>query len=154
MKVILSRHGNTFSASDPVVWVGATQDLPLVNSGILQAKRLAQALQKADIHPKEVYCSPLKRTRDYAAIVVEQLHAALKPIVDARLNEIDYGNWAGLSNTQIQELGEGAELSAWENFSIWPQIAGWSGSPAHMVRRLKNFAKIWRLNMIRRILFW
>lgn len=140
MKVILSRHGNTFSASDPVVWVGATQDLPLVDSGILQAKCLAQVLQKADIHTKAVYCGPLKRTRDYAAIVLEQLHSSVKPIVDSRLNEIDYGNWAGLSNTQIQEVGEADDLSAWENLSVWPKIAAWSGSPAHMAKEVKEFS--------------
>lgn len=141
MKVIFSRHGNTFSATDPVVWVGATQDLPLVNSGILQAKCLAQALKKADIRPKAVYCGPLKRTCDYAAIVLRQLHSSVKPIVDSRLNEIDYGNWAGLSNTQIQEIGEGEELSAWENLSVWPKIAGWSGSPTHMAKEVKEFSK-------------
>lgn len=142
MKVIFSRHGNTFSASDPVVWVGATQDLALVDSGILQAKCLAQALQKANIqYPKAVYCGPLKRTYDYAIIVLEQLHSKMKPIVDTRLNEIDYGNWSGLSNTQIQELGEGEELSAWENLSVWPKIAGWEGSPAHMIKEIREFSK-------------
>lgn len=140
MRIILSRHGNTFSAGDPVVWVGATQDLPLVDSGILQAKCLAQALQKAEIHPKVVYCGPLKRTYDYAAIVLEQLHSSVKPTVDARLNEIDYGNWSGLSNTQIQEIGEGDDLSAWENLSIWPKIAAWSGSPTHMAKEVKEFS--------------
>lgn len=141
MKIILSRHGNTFSATDPVIWVGATQDLPLVDSGILQAKCLAQALQKAEIHPKAVYCGPLKRTRDYAAVVLEQLHSSLKPIIDARLNEIDYGNWAGLSNTQIQEIDEGDELVAWENLSVWPKIARWSGSPTKMIEEVKTFSK-------------
>jgi probable phosphoglycerate mutase len=141
MKIILSRHGNTFSASDPVVWVGATQDLPLVDSGILQAKCLAQTLQKAKIHLKAVYCGPLKRTRDYAAVVLEQLHSSLKPIIDARLNEIDYGNWAGLSNTQIQEMDEGDGLAAWENLSVWPKIACWSGSPTKMIKEVKTFSK-------------
>lgn len=141
MKIILSRHGNTFSASDPVVWVGATQDLSLVDSGVLQAKCFAQALQEADIHPKAVYCGPLKRTHDYATIVLEQLHSSLKPIIDARLNEIDYGNWAGLSNTQIQEIDEGNELSAWENLSVWPKIAGWSGSSTQMIKEVKTFSK-------------
>lgn len=140
MKVIFSRHGNTFSAIDPVIWVGATQDLALVDSGILQAKCLAQALQKAGIHPKAVYCGPLKRTYDYASIVLKQLDSRMKPIVDTRLNEIDYGNWSGLSNTQIQELGEGEELSAWENLSVWPKIAGWEGSPAHMIKEIREFS--------------
>ena len=142
MRIILSRHGNTFSEGDPVVWVGATEDLPLVDSGIVQAKCLAQALQKTDSHPNAVYCGPLKRTRDYAAIVLEQLHSSVKPIVDSRLNEIDYGNWSGLSNTQIQEIGEGEELSAWENLSIWPKIAGWSGSPTHIAKEVKAFSKV------------
>lgn len=124
MKIILSRHGNTFSAADPVVWVGATQDLPLVDSGILQAQCLAQALKKSDIHTKAVYCGPLKRTRDYATIVLARLHLSKKPIVDSRLNEIDYGNWAGLTNTQIREIDEGEELSAWETLSVWPKFAG------------------------------
>lgn len=141
MKIILSRHGNTFSATDPVVWVGATQDLPLVDSGILQAQCLAQALQKKDIHPKAVYCGPLKRTRNYATIVLERLHLSKKPIVDTRLNEIDYGNWAGLTNTQIQEIDEGEELSAWENLSVWPKFAGWEGSPSHMIKEIREFSK-------------
>lgn len=141
MKIILSRHGDTFSASDPVVWVGATQDLSLVNSGILQAKCFAQALKKAEIHPKAVYCGPLKRTREYAAIVLEELHSSLKPIIDARLNEIDYGNWAGLSNTQIREIGEGDALSSWENLSVWPKIAHWSGSAMQMIKEVKAFSK-------------
>ncbi len=141
MKIILSRHGNTFSATDPVVWVGATQDLPLVDSGILQAQCLAHALQKTDILPKTVYCGPLKRTRDYATIVLERLHSSKKPIVNPRLNEIDYGNWAGLTNTQIQEIDGGEELSAWENLSVWPKFAGWKGSPTHMIKEIREFTK-------------
>lgn len=141
MNVIFSRHGNTFSVNDPVVWVGATQDLPLVDSGLLQAKSLASALQKADIHLKAVFCSPLKRTYDYATIVLEQLHSTLKPIVDRRLNEIDYGNWAGLSHRQIQEIDEHEELSAWENLSAWPKNAAWLGSPAHMHKEIREFSE-------------
>lgn len=140
MNVIFSRHGNTFSASDPVIWVGATQDPPLVDSGILQAKCLAHALQKGDIQPEAVYCGPLKRTYDYATIVLEQLHSKMKPIVDARLNEIDYGNWSGLSNAQIQERGEGEALSAWENLSVWPKTAGWEGSPTPMIKKIREFS--------------
>ncbi|TLY48358.1 MAG: histidine phosphatase family protein [Gammaproteobacteria bacterium] len=141
MKIILSRHGNTFSATDPIVWVGATQDLPLVDSGLFQAVSLGQALQKADVHPKAVYSGPLKRTRDYAAIVLEQLHSSKQPIVDTRLNEINYGNWAGLTNTQIQEIDEGEELSAWENLSVWPKVAGWEGSPTRMIKEIREFSK-------------
>jgi broad specificity phosphatase PhoE len=141
MRVILSRHGNTFSVTDPVVWVGATQDLPLVDSGILQAHCLAKSLQQADIKPKAVYCGPLKRTRDYAVIVLEQLHSSKKPIVDTRLTEINYGNWAGLTTTQIQEIDQDEALSAWENLSVWPKYAGWEGSPTHLTKEIREFSK-------------
>lgn len=140
MKIILSRHGNTFSATDTVVWVGAAQDLPLVNSGSLQAKNLAKTLQKANIYPKAVYCGPLKRTKDYATCVLEQLHSSLKPKVDLRLNEIDYGNWAGLTNSQVQRIDRHEELPAWENLSVWPKFAGWKGSPTHIIKEIREFS--------------
>ncbi len=141
MQLILSRHGNTFSPQDAVVWVGAKQDLPLVDSGVLQAKCLGLALQKADIPLKAVYCGPLKRARDYATIVLKALSSPLKPIVDWRLNEIDYGTWSGLSNVQIQQMGQGSALSAWENSSVWPENSGWSGSAAQIISEVKALAE-------------
>ena len=141
MQIILSRHGNTFSPHDAAVWVGAKQDLPLVDSGILQAKWLGLALQKANIQLKAVYCGPLKRTRDYAAVVLKELNSTLKPIVDSRLNEIDYGSWSGLSKVQIEEMGQGTDLSAWENFSVWPKNSDWQGSAAQMISDVKALAE-------------
>ncbi len=137
MQIILARHGNTFSPNDAAVWVGAKQDLPLVDSGTLQAKCLGLTLQNANIQLKAVYCGPLKRTRDYAAVVLKELNSALKPIVDSRLNEIDYGNWSGLSNVQIQAMGKGVELSAWENFSVWPKNSNWQGSAIEIISEIK-----------------
>ena len=141
MQLILSRHGNTFSPQDAVIWVGAKQDLPLVDSGVLQAKCLGLALQKADIPLKAVYCGPLKRARDYATIVLKALSSPLTPIVDWRLNEIDYGTWSGLSNVQIQQMGQGSALSAWENSSVWPENSGWSGSAAQIISEVKALAE-------------
>ncbi len=120
--------------------MGATPDLPLVDSGVLQANDLAQALRKAKLQPKRVYCSPLKRTRDYAAIVLEQLYSPVKPMIDNRLNEIDYGRWSGLSKPQIQALGEAEALSAWENRSIWPKSAGWSSSALQVIKEINAFS--------------
>ncbi len=140
MQIILSRHGNTFSAGETAVWVGARQDLPLVDSGIRQAKVLANVIQKTGLILKAIYCGPLTRTRHYASIVTEELHSSLIPIIDYRLNEIDYGNWSGLSNTEIQEKGGSNELAAWENLSQWPQTAGWSSSSTAISNEVKAFA--------------
>jgi broad specificity phosphatase PhoE len=140
MKIILARHGNTFVSGEAAVWIGAGQDLPLVDSGIQQAKNLAKAIQQSAIDIKAIFCGPLKRTSDYATVIVKTLDSSLKPIIDSRLNEIDYGNWSGLSNTEIQARGSGDELTAWENFSIWPKAAAWSGSPKFLCEEIKAFA--------------
>ena len=39
MRLILSRHGNTFSPGEKAVWVGRRSDLPLVEEGRRQAVR-------------------------------------------------------------------------------------------------------------------
>ncbi|MES2997989.1 MAG: histidine phosphatase family protein [Pseudomonadota bacterium] len=140
MKIIFSRHGNTFAPGETTVWVGARQDLPLVDSGIQQAKNLARIIQQTSITLKAIYCGPLKRTSDYAKIVVDELHSSLKPIIDSRLNEIDYGNWSGLSSLEIQKKGGRDELAAWENFSQWPKDAGWLSSADLISNEVSSFA--------------
>lgn len=139
MKIIFSRHGNTFSSGEVARWVGAREDLALVDSGIQQAKNLAHVIQEADLNLTAIYCGPLKRTKDYAKIVVDELSSSLKPIIDPCLNEIDYGKWSGLSNIQIQQKGAGAELAAWEKLSQWPKEAEWLGSPELIFSEIKVF---------------
>lgn len=139
MKVIFSRHGNTFSPGETPVWVGAREDLPLVDSGIQQAKNLAHVIQDAGLSLKAIYCGPLSRTNDYAKIVVEELHSSLKPIIDPHLNEIDYGKWSGLSSAEIQQQGGEVELAAWETLSQWPKEADWLGSPESIFSEIKAF---------------
>ncbi|WP_218813900.1 histidine phosphatase family protein [Rickettsiella endosymbiont of Dermanyssus gallinae] len=139
MRVIFSRHGNTFVPGETPVWVGAREDLPLVDSGIQQAKNLARVIQEASLNLKAIYCGPLSRTNDYAKIVVEELHSSLKPMIDPRLNEIDYGKWSGLSNVEIQQKGGEVELAAWEKLSQWPKEADWLGSPEIIFSEIKAF---------------
>jgi broad specificity phosphatase PhoE len=140
MKIIFSRHGNTFAPGETAIWVGEKQDLPLVASGIQQAKNLAGVIQQVGIKLNAIYCGSLKRTSDYAKIIVDELHSSLKPIIDPRLNEIDYGNWSGLSSLEIQKQGGGDELLGWENFGEWPKEAGWPGSAEIISDEVNAFA--------------
>ena len=43
VELLLVRHGNTFGPGDAVTWVGAREDLPLVESGEAQARMRASA---------------------------------------------------------------------------------------------------------------
>lgn len=125
MKLILARHGNTFSANDKVCWVGSQNDLPLVESGVAQAQRAADSLRHVDL--AGIYCAPLKRTKKFAEIIESTNERnAPSPVEDGRLTELDYGRWSGLSDAEIVDKFGEKTLRAWVDKSIWPEDGGWS----------------------------
>ncbi len=127
-ELLLARHGNTFGPGDRVVWVGAQQDLALVDRGREQAAELARSL--VGTRPVgAIYCASLARTREHAAIVAETLELP-EPVVDDRLGELDYGSWSGLTNEEIRERFGSAELEEWRQRGRWPASAGFGSSEA------------------------
>lgn len=141
MRLILARHGNTFSPKDKVVWVGQETDLPLAEAGHQQAKRLGEALRDAKIVLSRIYCGPLQRTLRYAEIVGQEMPVSAEPIVDQRLVEIDYGTWEGLSSAEIIERFGLEDIAAWEQHSIWPTSPAWRPSEASLLRRIEEFTQ-------------
>ncbi len=141
MRLILSRHGNTFSSNDTPVYVGATEDLPLVDAGREQAQRFAAYLKDRQIKPHAIYCSPLLRATEYADIVVQELGLSMTPVVDDALTEIDYGNWAGKTTDQIvAEYGEEA-VRNWRERGVWPINAGWKPAEQELINRVEEFSQ-------------
>lgn len=106
-RVFLVRHGATvLSAEDR--FAGAT-DVELSAEGRAQVARLAQRL--ADTQLAAVYCSPLKRTVETAAILARSHD--LPPIPKDGLREIDHGRWEGLKRDEV-EARFAEEFTAWE----------------------------------------
>ena len=141
MNIILSRHGNTFNPGEQTVWVGSTSDLPLVEAGLQQAKRLGQFLKKTGVTPTAIYCGPLKRTTVYAQVVLNELTLPLQPIIDSRLNEINYGDWTGLTTEQIR-LKFGTEaVEGWEKYSQWPNTGAWQASAQTLINEIESFSQ-------------
>lgn len=140
MKIILSRHGNTFDAGEKVVMAGLTNDLPLVAKGEEQARTLGKKLKAEGATPDAFYCSELQRTRRYAEIVIEELGIDAKPIVDMRINEIDYGNWTSLSDDEIiVKFGQEA-FDDWQKYSQWPSLeSAWAGTPEEKKQQVLSF---------------
>lgn len=129
-KILLARHGNTFGPGDTPVWVGAKEDLPLVESGEAQAKALGAALAEAGLTPGRIMCGPLKRTRRAAEIVAALTGFAGEAEIDDRLKEIDYGSWGGKSNAEIvAEFGQDA-LDTWDRHHRRPEGVDWSPGEA------------------------
>lgn len=126
--IYVVRHGNTFDKGDVVTRVGARTDLPLSNSGLLQAQALAAHF--ATLAPRgfsAAYCSALRRTRETAETILAT--SSSKPTLTEVefLREVDYGPDENQPETEVvQRIGEAA-LRAWETEAIPPE--GWDISP-------------------------
>ncbi|RMG44957.1 MAG: histidine phosphatase family protein [Candidatus Dadabacteria bacterium] len=139
MKLILARHGNTFSSGEKVLRVGSRTDLPLVKEGQEQARRVAQYLLENNMLPTMICCGPLKRTVQFAEIISESLKGQFTLHVDSRLNEIDYGCWEGLTNEEIIERFGRKALENWDRHSIFPPDADWKPSEKHLIEEVESF---------------
>jgi broad specificity phosphatase PhoE len=139
--LLFARHGNTFDPGDKVVWVGRESDLPLVAKGLEQAERLAAALRGRGWIPDAIYCASLRRTRRTAQIVAETLGLPA-PAVDERLDELDYGGWAGRSNDEIvaADPAAAAAMAGWNQRDQWPENAGWGSRRGEIMAGLAGFA--------------
>jgi broad specificity phosphatase PhoE len=141
MNLLIARHGNTFEADRPSHWVGAKNNMPLVESGKEQAKTLAKALLQSKLIPSAVYCGPLQRATEYAAIIIEELKLALSLVIDPRLNELDFGQWSGLTNEQVGAKFGHQAVDDWNNKCIWPSAGEWKSSPAQISSEINSFVK-------------
>lgn len=115
-RLFLVRHGaTTLSAEDR--FAGAT-DVDLSAEGRAQAESLARRL--ADDRIRAVYCSPLRRTVDTAAILAGP--HGLAPVARDGLREITHGRWEGLRRADVEARFPG-EYAAWEEdpFTFAPQ---------------------------------
>lgn len=140
MLLILARHGNTFNKDEKPYRVGKRNDLPLVQSGLDQAQVLANTLLEKKIKPAAIYCSPLQRTRMFSEIISKTLNLTTEPIMDERLNELDYGLWSGLTDEEIK-LKFGSDFEGWEKLGRWPKNSKWPETEQNIIQQIKSFSK-------------
>jgi 2,3-bisphosphoglycerate-dependent phosphoglycerate mutase len=103
--LLLARHGET-DWNRERRWQGHA-DPPLNGAGRAQASALAAGVTDIDA----IYTSDLARARQTAEIVAAELGVPVH--VDARLREIDVGEWSGLTRVEIAERFPGA--TRWVN---------------------------------------
>ena len=92
---VLTRHGLT-DRSDPEQHLGQKIDIELSVAGLAQATALAGRIGAE--HFDRIIASPLLRARETARAVAGDRTVEL----DARLAEMDYGRWEGLTYEQIE----------------------------------------------------
>jgi 2,3-bisphosphoglycerate-dependent phosphoglycerate mutase len=136
--LIIARHGNTFEKGQTPTRVGARTDLPLVESGRVQAKAIGQWLKQNGLYPEAVYSSQLKRTIETAEIALKEA-GYKEPVFPLEIfNEIDYGPDENLPEDAVKErVGEQA-LKDWDEKAIVPD--GWIFDPEQTIKNWKNFA--------------
>ena len=136
--ILFARHGNTFAPGERATWVGARTDLSLVEEGRRQAERLAAQLVAEGFAPARIVAGPLRRTREFAAILAGSLGGTVE--VDERLRELDYGAWEGLDSAEVAAREGAAVLEDWEKRLRWPPAAsGWGEGEAAVRARVEGF---------------
>jgi broad specificity phosphatase PhoE len=110
LTLVLTRHGLT-PRSSPEQHLGQRIDIELSDAGRAQAEALAARV--GPIAFERVIVSPLVRAQQTARIVAAGLRTPVAIETDARLAEMDYGAWEGLTYAQIDER-DAARRRAWE----------------------------------------
>lgn len=117
-RIIIARHGNTFTADEPPRRIGARTDLPLVASGRAQATALAEHFRGRKIVFDRCLTSPLLRTRETAALILDGTHC---PVDTADwLVEIDHGPDEGRTEDEVRTRIGVEALAAWEHDATPP----------------------------------
>lgn len=137
-RLIIARHGNTFSKGDIPTRVGARTDLPLVEKGFVQAAALGAHLKNNNLVPDRVYCSALQRTQQTAQGALDAMGVSTPIIANPLFNEIDYGPDENMpEDIVIDRIGHEA-LTHWDQNAIVPN--GWDVDPEAIIQGWKNFA--------------
>jgi alpha-ribazole phosphatase len=97
VEIILARHGETDWNTGEIFRGRA--DVPLNATGLRQAKLLAEYLKGEKIDA--VYSSPLQRAVKTAEAIAARQGLDIKTVEN--INDIDYGEWQGLSLDEVKE---------------------------------------------------
>lgn len=109
-------------------------DIPLDSQGIQQARAIARALRTEC--PTQLYTSTLRRSRETARTLAREL--GLKPVADARLNEIHFGKWEGAYYPRLfHEAGD--EFQRWREGKLRKPPGG--ESIGSLARRVGQFLR-------------
>lgn len=133
VKLIVIRHGNTFNKGDIVTRVGGRTDLPLVESGLEQGRRVGTYLKAHNLIPDVVFAAPLKRTMETAR------QAGFTDVRSLDIfTEIDYGPDENKPEEAVVErLGQEA-LDRWNKEAIVPN--GWKVDVQKIIKDWLSFS--------------
>lgn len=136
-RIIIARHGNTFTKEQTPLRVGARTDLPLVETE--RGTNIGKYLKIRTLFPSVVFTAPLKRTTETARLAIAALDKDIPLKTDRRFTEIDYGpDEAKTEDEVIARIGQEA-MDKWNAEAIVPE--GWIVSVEGIIKAWEDFAK-------------
>lgn len=136
--LLIARHGNTFGPGETPLRVGKRTDLPLVESGREQARRIGLWMKERALTPQAVFTSSLKRTIETARLALDMagLETTTRTILHL-FDEIDHGPDEGKTEEDVlARLGPQA-LRLWDETATMPQ--DWTPRPEAILSGWKEF---------------
>lgn len=138
-RLLIARHGNTFTSDQTPTRVGRRTDLPLVQSGKDQAMRLGIYLKDNGLVPDKIYTSNLKRTIEMGTIAGDVIGQSIEQVQHDMFNEIDYGPDENMpEDAVIQRIGKDA-ITAWNKKTTVPD--GWLVDPNQIIKDWLSFGQ-------------
>lgn len=135
-RLIIARHGNTFTKDQIPTRVGGRTDLPLVESE--RGTNIGKYLKLKNMLPDAVYAAPLKRTMETAGLAVAAMGEALVVQQEDCFREIDYGPDENKTEEEvIARIGEDA-IRLWNEKAVAPE--GWLVDVPELIQTWKRWA--------------
>lgn len=94
-ELYLIRHAETVMNVSPHLIGGRSNETPLTQKGIAQAKRLGQYLFRKQLIPNSVFASPARRTLDTARYSLAEMGLDIEPLVQDAIQELGQGRAEG-----------------------------------------------------------
>jgi probable phosphoglycerate mutase len=133
--LFVARHGQTDWNAEHR-WQGWA-DPPLNATGRAQAAELGDALAGAGI--EAVFASDLRRASETAEIASARLGLPVER--DARLREVDVGEWSGLTSEEVQARFADGYRRRREGLTGWLEGEEMSAMAARVVEALRDIAE-------------
>lgn len=135
-RIIIARHGNTFTKEQTPTRVGGRTDLPLVESE--RGTNIGKYLKMKNLMPDVVFAAPLKRTMETAQLAISEMALPLDVLPEDCFREIDYGPDENKPEAEvIARVGEDA-LKLWNEKAIAPE--GWQVDVPGIISTWKDWA--------------
>ena len=136
-RIIIARHGNTFTKEQTPTRVGCRTDLPLVETE--RGTNIGLYLKKYNLIPDVVFAAPLKRTMETARLALAALGTNAPLYEDNSFKEIDYGPDENKTEDEvIARIGQDA-IDKWNSDAIVPD--GWIVDVPFIIQTWKELAK-------------